>query len=130
MVKEIQHCISVENGPCFLSSNFTPPSNFSLCYFTIRQCKRPEILRPKAPVSPQDSVPLKGYFRFFEVRLSEVLIYSQCLTYSRWQSVCSQFGESAGVPAWKLSYVPLWTGPAVKTYFSRPKKGPPKNTSV
>ncbi len=42
---------------------------------------------------------LKGYFGFFEVELCEVLIYSQCLTYSKWWSARSQFGESARSPS-------------------------------
>ncbi len=43
----------------------------------------------------QWSSALKGYFRFFEVGLYEVLIYSQCLTYGRWRSAPSQCGEAA-----------------------------------
>ena len=37
---------------------------------------------------------LKGYFRLFEMGLYEVLIHSQCFTFSRWRSACPQFGEA------------------------------------
>ncbi len=96
----------------------------------IAECPIPTTRR-----APRRFLGMAGYYRnfscnfstdFFEVGLYEVLIYSQCLTYSRWQSAHSQFGESANVPPRKLSYVLLWMGTAAKMNFGPLKKGPPK----
>ncbi len=63
-----------------------------------------KVVAHRLPTRPPS---LKGYFGFFEVGLCEVLIYSQCLTYSRWRSVHSQFGEAARTTRAEASYVLL-----------------------
>lgn len=40
--------------------------------------------------------PLKDSLGFFEVGLYDILIHSQGINYSRWQSAQPQFGEAAG----------------------------------